>query len=144
MRFDFTLSAALADTISALQVSLVTRGSSLDCTVVPKDCLVNQVTADRFVRVQDAAGKEHLALTFPLNLKSGSPSSQDVTVRAIPLGKDYAVVIEALSKDVPAPKLAGSSCTFVQEITPGTNPTLIAATIIPPVVATPCDPRVEK
>ena len=143
LRFDFTLSAALTDTISALQISLLTRGTSLDCTAVQTDCLVKQVTADRFIHVQDGAGADHLALTFPLKLKAGSPSFQDVAIQGIPLGKDYAVVIEALSKDSP-PKLAGSSCNYVKEITPGTNPTLIAATISPPMVPIACDPRVEK
>ncbi len=58
-------------------------------------------------------------------------------------GKDYAVVIEALSKDAP-PQLAGSSCNYVKEIVAGDNPQLIAATIVPPATPVACDPRVER
>lgn len=142
LRFELTLSAGLADTISALQVSLVSHGTMLDCTTVETNCLVKQVTADRFIHVQDSNGADRAALTFPLSLKGGSPSFQDVSVQGIPPGKDYAVVIEALGKGNP-PTLAGSSCNYEKEITPGSNPTLIA-TIAPPMVAIACDPRVEK
>ncbi len=143
LRFEFTLSAALSDTISALQISLISKGTSLDCSTEQNDCLVKQVTADRFIHVQDAAGVDHRSLTFPLKLTAGSPSFQDVSIQGIPLGKDYAVVIEALSKASP-PQLAGSSCNYLKEITPGANTKLIAATIVPPMVPIACDPRVEK
>jgi hypothetical protein len=143
LRFEFTLSAALKDTISALQISLVSNGTSLDCTVVEQSCLNQQVTADRFIHVQDSNGADHKALVFPLSLTAGNPSFQNVSVQGIPVGKDYALVIEALSKESP-PRLAGSSCNYIQEITPGTNPTKIAATIAPPTVPIGCDPRVEK
>ena len=142
LRFEFTLSAALKDTISALQISLVSHGTGLDCTTVQKDCLVKQVTAERFIHVQDATGADRKAVTFPLSLTAGSPSFQNVAVQGIPLGKDYAVVIEALSKETP-PSLAGSSCNYLKEITAGTNSTLIAATISPPLVPISCDPRIE-
>ena len=147
LQFDFVISALLKDQISELQVSLVTKGQSLgggDCVKVQATCLVDQVTADRFIEVQDAMGNKHRALRFGLDLKpSGANSSQDVTVQGIPLGKDYGLVIEALSKDSPA-KLAGSSCNYLQEINAGTNARRIAIAIRPLTPPVNCDPRVEK
>jgi len=147
LQFDFVLSALLADQISELQVSLVTNGKSLgngDCVTVQSNCLNKQITADRFIRVQDASGVEHRALRFALSLKpAGANSSQDVTVQGIPLGKDYGLVIEALSKDNP-PQLAGSTCDYVQEINAGMNPRKLAIAIKPLTPPVNCDPRVEK
>lgn len=147
LQFDFVLSALLADQISSLQVSIVSEGKKLgagNCVAVQSTCLVDQITADRFLRVQDANGVEHKALVFPLSLKpSGGNSAQDVTVRGIPPGKDYGLVIEALTKDTP-PKLAGSSCNYLQDISPGTNPTKLAIPIAALKTPVACDPRVEK
>lgn len=148
-RFDLAISAALADTISGLQVSLLSQGKSLangDCLEVQKTCLVSRadVTAERFIKVQDASGAEHRALVFPLNLTAGSVNStQDVSLRGVPLGKDYALVIEALSKGTP-PMLVGSSCNQVAEVTAGTNTKVLAIAIKPLTVPVVCDPRVEK
>lgn len=143
LRFEFTVAAGLGDTTSALQVSIVTHGMSLDCGGVEANCLVDQVSRDRFVPVRDKSGDQHLALVFPLSLTAGDPSTQNVSIGGIAPGTDYAVVIEALSKDSP-PKLAGSSCNYVKQITAGQNPALIAATIVPPATPVSCDPRVEK
>jgi hypothetical protein len=143
LRFEFTLAAALNDQLSGLQVSIVDHGTSLNCGAVEQGCLVDQVTRDRFVQVKDAQGQSHLALVFPLALVAGTPSTQNVQVGGITPGKDYAVVIEALSKDEP-PQLAGSSCNYEKEIVAGDNPQLIAATIVPPATPVACDPRVER
>jgi hypothetical protein len=148
LQFDFVLSALLADQISELQVSIVSKGRSLgggDCVAVQATCLwPTQVSIDRFIPVQDSSGVEHKALRFPLSLKAaGANSSQDVTVQGIPVGKDYGLVIEALSKDNP-PKLAGSSCNYLQEIVAGANPKQLAIAIRPLTPPVNCDPRVEK
>ncbi len=149
LAFSFAISAALADTIAELQVSLLSRGKSLaggDCLEVQKTCLVSRsdVTTDRFIKVQDASGAEHLALRFPLNLTAGTTNStQDVSLRGVPLGKDYALVIEALSKGNP-PTLVGSSCNQLAEVTAGENPKVLAIAIKPLMVPVACDPRVEK
>jgi hypothetical protein len=55
----------------------------------------------------------------------------------------FTVAIEALSRDSP-PKLAGSSCNYIKEITAGANPSLLAATIRSPAVPVACEPRVER
>ena len=146
--FDFVLSAAFADTVDKLQVTLVTRGRSLaggDCITVQQSCLVDrpEMTADRHVRVKDAAGVERRALVFPLNLKPvGSNSAQDVSVQGVPLGKDYALVIEAITRG--APTLAGSSCTYLPEVSAGTNPRVLAIAIKPLTPPVGCDPRVDR
>ncbi|MBX7097839.1 MAG: hypothetical protein K1X89_09015 [Myxococcaceae bacterium] len=141
--FELTISAALADTISGFQVSLVNKGSSLDCTQVQQNCLVKQVSADRFVRVQDASGVEHAAVVVPLKLVAGTPSTQNTELRNVPPGKDFALVVEALSKLSP-PNLVGSSCTYVPEITAGANAAVLTQTIKPLATPVACDPRVEK
>lgn len=133
------VSAGLNDQLSAFQVSLVKNGSALDCVTVQKSCIKDQVDAARFVKLKDANGKDVQSLTFPLGLVAGSPSAQDVSLRELPLGKDFALVIEALSKDV-TPKLSGSSCNYIKELTAGKNPGVFAKIeLLTPQPA--CDPR---
>jgi hypothetical protein len=138
--FDVQLvvSRGLLDQISAFQIALVTRGASLDCVAVQKACLKDQVDASRFVPLQDAAGAPRKALRFPVSLMPGTPNTQDASLRGLPIGRDYALVVEALSKDAP-PRLAGSSCNYVKELTAGTNPTVFAKIEFLPAPAS-CDP----
>lgn len=140
---DLVMSRAIADQLSAFQIALVSEGTSLSCEEVIKDCLGNQLSASRLVPTQDAAGREHRAISFPVSLtppSSGSVNTQDVQLRGIPVGKDYAVVIEALSKDSP-PRLVGSSCNYVPVIRAGLNdPPLTAQTIRPFATPLSCDP----
>jgi hypothetical protein len=119
------ISRGLLDQISAFQVALVKQGSSLDCVRVQRSCLKDQVASDRLVPLKDAAGATRQALRFSISLTPGTPNTQDVSLNALPLGRDFALVVEALSKDAP-PRLAGSSCTYVKELTAGTNATVFA------------------
>lgn len=140
--FDLTLAVTrgLLDQIGAFQVSVVTSDATLDCVAVEKKCLVGQVDASRFIPVRDASGKQARALLFPIKLVAGTPNTQDISVQGVPLGKDYAVVVEALSKDSP-PRLAGSSCNYVREVTAGTNAAIFAhISLLTPAAS--CDPRV--
>lgn len=133
------VSAGLNDQLSAFQVSLVRSGSSLDCVAVQKNCIKDQVDATRFVKLKDAAGKEVNALTFNLSLVAGTPSTQDLTLKDLPIGKDFALVIEAISKDT-MPALAGSSCNYIKELTAGNNAAVNARIeLLTP--AANCDPR---
>lgn len=138
--FDIQLvvSRGLLDQISAFQVALVTQGASLDCVAVQKACLKDQVAASRFVPLKDTAGAPQQALRFPISLTPGTPNTQDASLRDLPLGRDFALVVEALSKDAP-PRLAGSSCNYVKELTAGTNPTVFAKIELLPTPAS-CDP----
>lgn len=123
------VTAGLLDEISGFQVSLVTFGSALECVAVQKSCIKDQVDPSRFVR----------ALRFPLELTAGSPNTQDISLEGVPPGKDLAVVVEAISKG-PTPRLAGSACSYVKELTSGVNPPVVAAIQVlkPPAN---CDPQ---
>ncbi|MFO0597648.1 MAG: hypothetical protein U0228_20245 [Myxococcaceae bacterium] len=133
------VTAGLNDQLSAFQISLVKSGSSLDCVAVQKACIKDQVDAARFVKLKDSAGHEGPSLTVPLSLTAGTPSSQDLTLKDLPTGKDFALVIEAVSKDT-TPKLTGSSCNYIKELSAGSNPSVIARIeLLNPAAA--CDPR---
>lgn len=133
------VSAGLLDQISAFQLSLVTGGSSLDCVTVQKRCIKEQVDAARFVKMKDASGKDVLQRTFPISLTAGTPNTQDVSLANVTPGKDYALIVEALSKE-PTPRLAGSSCNYIRTLGAGSNPAVFAKIeVLNPAVA--CDPR---
>ncbi len=73
-------------------------------------------------------------LNFPADLSTGV---QTVTATGVPVGKDYAIVVEALAND----SLVGSSCTYRPEgVSSGTNSVLSAnvVAISPPPT---CNPR---
>ncbi len=138
---DLTLvaSAGLLDVISAFQVSLVANGSALDCVTVQKSCVKDQVDASRFVTVKDGSGKSGRAVVVPIALTAGTPNTQDASLRDVPPGKNFALVVEALSKDSP-PRLSGSACNYVKEIVPGNNATVFSKIeLLSPAAA--CDPR---
>lgn len=140
---ELVVNRGLLDQVSAFQVSLVTKGTTAvpDCVAAQKLCIKDQVDAARFVMLKDASGVSRKAIVAPINLKTGMPNTQDLTLQELPLGKDFALVVEALSKESP-PRLAGSSCTYVKELTAGTNPTAVAKIelLTPPVM---CDPRLQ-
>lgn len=136
---EFFVSAGLNDELSAFQISLVTNGSALDCVTVQKNCIKDQVAADRFVQLKGDDGQLHPSRTFQLNLTSGAPSSQDLSLTEVPLGKNFALVVEAISKDTP-PQLAGSSCNYIRELTSGTN-AAVTARIEKLSPSAACDPR---
>lgn len=133
------VSAGLLADITGFQLSLVTKGSTLDCVAVQKACIKDQVDATRFVKLKDAAGKDAQSVTFGIELVTGSPNTQDVSLRDVPLGKDLALIVEAVSTDSP-PRLAGSSCNYVKELTAGMNPAVPARIeVLNPRAG--CDPR---
>lgn len=136
---ELAVSRGLLDELSAFQVALVRQGSSLDCVAVQRACLKDQVDPARLVPLQDAQGREVRARSFPLSLVAGTPNVQNVTLEGLPLGKDFALVIEAVSSDA-TPRLAGSSCNYVKELVAGANGAVLARIEM----RTPrveCDPR---
>ncbi len=133
------VTAGLLDDISSFQLSLVTKGTSLDCVAVQKACIKDQVDATRFVKLKDSAGKDVQALTFPISLMAGSPNTQDLSLENLPTGKDFALIVEAVSKEA-TPRLAGSSCNYIRELSAGMNPSVAARIeVLNPRAA--CDPR---
>ncbi len=133
------VSAGLLMEISGFQLSVVTKGTTLDCVTVQKTCIKDQVDPTRFVKLKDAAGKDVQSVTFPIALVAGSPNTQDVTLRDVPLGKDLALIVEAVSREA-TPTLAGSSCNYLKDISAGTNTAVQARIeVLSPHAA--CDPR---
>ena len=124
------LSAALQD-IDSLQLSLVTRGGTLDCVQVQRACIKDQVERSRFVTHRDGS-RELTAWRFSMD----TSGEQDLTLRELPLGDDFALVVEAVSKDA---KLAGSSCNFVRRLEAGDN-TAVTARIVELTPHADCDP----
>ena len=120
--FEIFVSRAWLDQIGAFQLALVKNGSQYSCEELQRTCLIEaQLPADALVRVEDADGKSHRALIVPVDLQtSGSSRVQDTTLRNVPVGKDYKLIVEALSKESP-PRLLGSSCTLNVEVRTGNN-----------------------
>ncbi|MHB8872794.1 MAG: hypothetical protein ACYC8T_03820 [Myxococcaceae bacterium] len=115
--FELFLAKAVPDRVGFLQVALLTKGKSYSCDQVQRNCLVAQTLTSPLVKLTDQSGKEHSALLFPLELDGGS---QDLSVSGIPVGQDFAAVVEALTRDSP-PRLYGSYCTYVSQIAAGVN-----------------------
>ncbi len=133
------VTAGLLADIQSFQISLVTKGTTLDCVSVQKSCIKDQVDATRFVKLKDASGKEAQSRTFQISLVTGSPNTQDVSLQDVPLGKDLALIVEAVSTDS-TPRLAGSSCNYIKELTAGMNAAVPARIeVLNPRAA--CDPR---
>jgi hypothetical protein len=137
--FDLTLatSAGLLDFISGFQVAVVTKGSSLTCAEVQLSCLKDQVEAVRFVRLKVGAASVP-ARFFPL---ATDGSTQDLTLAGLPVGTDYALVIEAISRE-PTPRLAGSGCTQVPKLVSGVN-ALVTVHVAQLDPFAPCDPTIK-
>ncbi len=146
--FDLLVDRAVSDKVASLQVAVLAHVK--DCSVVGRDCLAAQVAPQKLEleTLTDASGRGHKALTFPLALGDGG--FQSFAVAGIRAGRDYAVVIEALTRDSP-PNLYGSSCTILPEVTAGANKPLVATPVSrfsptdggTDAGATACDPRLE-
>ena len=104
MRFD---GLSLSD-VSELQLSVVSDRDTVDCAAVTLSCVKDQFPASRFVDLTDASGRSAKAVRFS--------TDAGVAVSLAP-GRDFAFVIEAVS----SAQLAGSSCTYVEELRAGSN-----------------------
>lgn len=139
---ELVVQRGLLDVISAFQVALVTNISSVeggDCTVIRQRCIRDQVPTSRFVPLKNAAAnKQQPALLFPINLTAGTPNTQDLTLTEVPPGRDYGLIIEAISKD--GQRLAGAECGLLQPVTAGANARVLLRLqqYDPPKM---CDPR---
>jgi hypothetical protein len=127
---------ALADQLSSFQLVVLTNGKQRDCTELQKTCLNQQVKRDEALVIKDGKGAEGRALRFPVNLSGTGTSTQDVSIE-VPVGRDYALIIEALSSDSP-PQFLGSSCNFLPEVNATRNDPILAAPMTLNAVA--CDP----
>ncbi len=133
--WELLVDKAVADQASAFQIVVLPNGKQRDCAELQKTCLKQQVKTNEPLMLRDAKGSEARALRFLVNLNGGT--SQDVTIEA-PVGRDYALIIEAMSKTSP-PGFLGSSCNYLTEgVKAGRNSPLLAAPIT--LTAVDCDP----
>jgi hypothetical protein len=127
---------AVAGELDAFQLVVLPNGKQRDCTEIQKTCLRDQVRQTEALMLKDGNGAEARALRFPVNLSGTGTTSQDVSIE-VPVGRDYALIIEALSGDSP-PHFLGSSCTFLPEVNATRNEPVLATPMTLNSVA--CDP----
>ncbi|HEX8441962.1 hypothetical protein [Archangium sp.] len=131
---EVTINRAIADELGAFQVVVLPEGKSRRCGDIQRSCLAQQVKPDEALLLEGADGKKARALRFNAGLNSNG--AQEVAVD-IPVGRDYVVVIEALSRANP-PRFLGSSCNYLESVSGTRNEPLIAAPIT--LVGGECDP----
>jgi hypothetical protein len=119
--------AAVTGQLGSFQVVVLPNGQSRDCTTLQRTCLRTQVKADEPLVLRDSSGRELRSLRLPANVQGTTIRTQDLMVE-VPVGRDYALVIEALSMDTPA-RFLGSSCNYLQEVNAGQNEPVLAAPI---------------
>lgn len=124
---ELLLSQAVADQIAAFQVVVLPGGKQRNCTELQRTCLNAQVKPDEPLVLRDDKGTEGRALRFPVNLSGSGITTQDISIE-VPVGRDYALVIEAVSGDTP-PRFLGSSCNYLPEVNASGNDPVIAAAI---------------
>lgn len=135
--FAMSITQPVADEVTEFQVAVLRRelpdNTVVQCGEVVQTCLSSREDyADQFVTLRTEDGREVRALTFPANLDG---QGQNVPV-SIPVGVDYAVVVEALDGDT----LIGSACTLVRRILSGQNDPIDAQIVEVPQPQT-CNPR---
>jgi len=133
---DLSIEQAVADDVGFFQVVVLSKGRSRQCTELQRNCLNQQVDLDDLLMLRSASGQEARALRFSAGLQGGT---QDIAVD-VPVGRDYLLVIEALSKSSP-PQFLGSSCNYVDTVNATQNEVLLAAPITLRNVA--CDPTIR-
>ncbi len=121
---DVLIDRAVADELGAFQVVVLPEGRSRRCGDLQRSCLNQQVKPEEALLLQGPDGKKARALRFDAGLRSGA---QELAVD-IPVGRDYVVVIEALSRSNP-PRFLGSSCNYLESVSATRNEPLIASAI---------------
>jgi hypothetical protein len=136
LALDMSIEQAVADEVGTFQVVVLPEGRSRQCTELQRTCLNQQLDLDNLLLLRSASGQEARALRFSANLQGGT---QDIAVE-VPVGRDYLLVIEALSRTSP-PQFLGSSCNYVDTVNATQNEPLLAAPITLRNVA--CDPTIR-
>ncbi|RKH58787.1 hypothetical protein [Corallococcus llansteffanensis] len=121
---EVTLSRAVASQVGAYQVAVLKEGARRSCTELQRTCLSAQVEPDELLDLRDVDGRSGRTLRFP-----SAPGGAELGLAVdVPVGRDYALVIEALSTDTPT-RFLGSSCNYLREVNAGTNAAVVAAPI---------------
>lgn len=132
-RFEMRVQGLGLGDVAELQLSVLTERGSVDCAAVTLGCVKGQFAATRFADLTDARGRTAKAVRF----------SRDAGVEvSLAPGKDFAFVVEALTTGDP-PQLAGSSCTYVENLSAGSNRVSTNAITLraDAGVVSSCDPR---
>lgn len=127
---------AVASQLSAFQIAVLPDGRQRDCAELQKRCLRQQVRASELLVLRDAKGSEGRALRYPVELSGTEVLVQEVSIE-VPVGRDYALIIEGLSGDSP-PRFLGSSCNLLPEVNAGRNEPVLAAPMT--ITSADCDP----
>jgi hypothetical protein len=133
---ELSLTQAVANQLAAFQIVVLPNGRQRECEEIQKRCLKDQVRQSEALVLRDGQGAQGRALRFPVNLSGSGGASQEVSIE-VPVGRDYALIIEALSGDAP-PRFLGSSCNYLPEVNASRNPPILAAPIT--LAAVECDP----
>ena len=105
------MSRAVADELGAFQIVVLPEGRSRRCADLQRTCLNQSVKSSEPLVIESAEGKTGRALIFPSQLSGGN---QELGVK-MPVGRNYLLYIEALSRSTP-PRLLGSSCNYVEAV----------------------------
>jgi hypothetical protein len=135
---DLLVDKAVAGELAAFQLAVLPGGRQRDCTELQKQCLRQQVKISDLLVLHDGKGAEGRALRFSANLSGTVVISQDISIE-VPVGRDYALIIEGISGDSP-PRFLGSSCNYLQEVNASRNDPVIAAPMT--LTSVDCDPTI--
>ncbi|EPX57871.1 putative lipoprotein [Cystobacter fuscus DSM 2262] len=133
---ELRMSQAVASEVGAFQVVVLREGRERRCADLQRTCVQQQVKSDELVVIQGPDGKKGRALRFSAALSD--VGTQEMSAD-IPVGRDYVVIIEALSRANP-PRFLGSSCNYLDSVSATRNEPLIAAAIT--LTAAECDPTI--
>jgi hypothetical protein len=136
LALDMSIEQAVADDVGFFQVVVLPEGRTRQCTEVQRTCINQQVDLDELLVLRSASGQEGRALRFSADLQGGT---QGIAVD-VPVGRNYLLVIEALSRGSP-PQFLGSSCNYVDTVNANLNEPLLAAPLTLRNVA--CDPTIR-
>jgi len=136
--WELLVDKAVAGQLAAFQVAVLPNGKQRNCTEIQTLCLRSQVKLDQLLMLHDGKGAEGRALRFPVNLTGTDTTTQEVSIE-VPVGRDYALVIEGLSGDAP-PQFLGSSCNYLPEVNASRNAPVLAAPMT--LTSVDCDPTI--
>ncbi|MFY2557259.1 hypothetical protein ACN469_06500 [Corallococcus terminator] len=137
---DVTMSRAVATEVHALQVSVLKDGSRRSCTELQRTCLNSQVKRDDLVVLEDVRGNEGRALRFTVDLTAMQNGGSQALEVDVPVGRDYALVIEAIAVGSPS-RFLGSSCNYLKVVNSGDNVPVVAAPLV--LTEQSCDPSIS-
>jgi hypothetical protein len=134
---ELRISQAVASDVGSFQVVVLHATPELRCAELQRKCIREQVKPEELIVLQGPDGKKARALRLPAAL---SGAAQETSVD-IPVGLDYLVIIEALSRTSP-PRFLGSSCNYLTSVSAARNERLLTVPINL-ANAVDCNPTIE-